>query len=80
MLKGGPAFHHYNNPEDRIVFQEEIEKKGYVKDYEVSFKRKDGESIIAQVTATLVRDKEGKATAYRGIIRDITGQKNSSSA
>ncbi|NIM15711.1 MAG: response regulator [Candidatus Aminicenantes bacterium] len=65
----------YNTLEDRAAFREEIEKKGYVKDYELVYKRKDGYLITALVTATLVRDKEGNITAYRGIIRDITEQK-----
>ena len=65
----------YSNPEERAAFQEKIEKKGYVKDYEITFKRKDDEPVTGLVTATLVRDKEGKITAYRGIIRDITEQR-----
>ncbi len=65
----------YYHPEDRAVFREEIEKQGYVKDYEIIFKRKDGEPLVGLVTATLVRDAEGNITAYRGITRDITKQK-----
>jgi len=65
----------YSSPGDRGVLQEEIEKQGYVKDYEVTFKRKDGEPVTVQITATLVRDKQGKVTGYRGIIRDITQQR-----
>ncbi|NOQ96328.1 MAG: PAS domain S-box protein, partial [Desulfobacterales bacterium] len=35
----------YLNPEDRRRWQEMIERDGYVKDYEVDFKRKDGKAI-----------------------------------
>ncbi|MCP5047587.1 MAG: response regulator, partial [bacterium] len=62
----------FENPEDREKYSEAIEKKGFVQDYELALKRKDGEPINAQVTATLVRDKEGNVIAYRGIIRDVT--------
>jgi PAS domain S-box-containing protein len=75
VLELGFMLNFCNDPGDRAAFREEIEKEGYVKDYEITFKRKDGEPIAALVTATLVRDQEGNITAYRGIIRDITGQK-----
>lgn len=65
----------YKNPEEREKFQNAIETNGFVKDYELEFLRKDGEPIIALLTATLVRDKTGKSIVYRGIIRDITRQK-----
>lgn len=65
----------YSNPQDRLKFQEAIEAQGYVKDYELEFIRKDGEVIIGLLTATLVRDETGKSIEYRGILRDITGQK-----
>jgi PAS domain S-box-containing protein len=65
----------YYNAAHRHAFKEEIERKGFVKDYEIVYKRKDNEPIIAQVTATLVRDKAGKIAAYRGIVRDITDKK-----
>ena len=35
----------YVHPHDRERFQSEIEDKGYVKDYEISFKKKTGEEI-----------------------------------
>ena len=65
----------YENPDDRQKYKEKIEKEGFVKDYEIAFLRKDGQRIITRVTASLVRDKNGNITAYRGIIRDITAQK-----
>jgi two-component system cell cycle sensor histidine kinase/response regulator CckA len=63
------------SPEVRAAFREAIATKGYVKDYEVPVRGKDGEKINLLVTATLVRDKSGQVTAYRGMMRDITRQK-----
>src|SRR5512136_424643 len=40
----------YLNPEDRKIFQERIERDGYVKDMEVEFKKKDGERITVLLT------------------------------
>jgi PAS domain S-box-containing protein len=65
----------HSSPGDRASFREEIEKQGYVKDYEITIKRKDGVPRSCLVTAALVRDNQGNITAYRGIIRDITEQK-----
>ncbi|NIM17092.1 MAG: response regulator [Candidatus Aminicenantes bacterium] len=65
----------YKNPSERAAFRKEIETKGFLKDYPLELKRKDGEPITVQLTATLVRDKAGKIVAYRGIIRDITRHK-----
>jgi PAS domain S-box-containing protein len=70
-----PIIKFYTNPSERAVFRKEIETKGFVKDYQLELKRKDGEPITVQLTAAVVRDKAGKITAYRGIIRDITQQK-----
>jgi PAS domain S-box-containing protein len=71
----GSVLNLYHNPEERTAFREKIESQGYVKDFEITFKRKDGQPIIGQVTATLVRDKQGNIKGYRGIIRDMTHQK-----
>jgi PAS domain S-box-containing protein len=65
----------YYHPSDRDVFLKEIEAKGYVKDYELVFKRKDGEKITALVTAAFIPGGEGESEAIRGIIRDITENK-----
>jgi two-component system cell cycle sensor histidine kinase/response regulator CckA len=71
----GSVLNLYYNPEDRVVFREKIESQGYVKDLEITFKHKDGHPIVGQITANLVRDKQGNITGYRGIIRDMTRQK-----
>jgi PAS domain S-box-containing protein len=62
----------YNKAADRAAFREEIEKKGYVQDYEITFKNREKKLITTLVTASVVRDKQGKITAYRGIVKDIT--------
>lgn len=62
----------YVNPLTRDIFQKALSRKGYVKDYEVEFKRKDGEHITVLMTSSGVRDERGNISAYRGIMRDIT--------
>lgn len=70
-----PIITFYTNPSARAAFRKEIEIKGFLKDYQLELRRKDGEPIAVQLTATLVRDKAGKIAAYRGILRDITRHK-----
>ncbi|MBN2399990.1 MAG: PAS domain S-box protein [Candidatus Aminicenantes bacterium] len=62
----------YGNRQDRKKFQTLIGQQGYVKDYEVTLKRRDNVPIQVLITANVVKDKDGRCIAYRGIIRDIT--------
>ena len=62
----------YVNPADRYRFQEEIERHGSVRDYEVRLKKKGGQEMVCLATFTLRRDIDGKILGYQGILRDIT--------
>ncbi|MGO9952954.1 MAG: PAS domain S-box protein [Dissulfurispiraceae bacterium] len=65
----------YVNAQDRVVFQQLIERQGYVKDFEVQFKKAPGQQITVRITATAIRDEKGRVINYRGIIRDVTLEK-----
>jgi len=65
----------YADPGMKQRFDLQMEHEGFVKDFEVVFKRADGKIIQALETATAVRDKNGKIVEYRGIIRDVTSQR-----
>ena len=62
----------YFDPEDRSKFQEMIERDGQVKDYEVSFKKKNGDPVTVMLTAHLRKDPSGEVIGYQGIVVDIT--------
>ncbi len=64
----------YVQPEERSVFQREIERQGSVRDYELKFRRNDGTQIDCLVTSTVRRAADGTVLGYQGIIRDITEQ------
>lgn len=53
----------------------EIEKRGFVKEYPIDLKKKDGTIISAFVTAAVRKDKNDNMIGYQGIIRDITERK-----
>jgi PAS domain S-box-containing protein len=65
----------YADPEQHAVFQREIQERGFVKDFEVRFKQKNGAPIDCLLTAHLLERSNGKIEGYQGIIRDITAQK-----
>jgi len=65
----------YLSPEDRKGYMREIAKTGFVKDYEVRLKRKDGTPIDVLITATVRKDGEGQIMGYEGIIKNITIRK-----
>ncbi|MGD9488564.1 MAG: PAS domain S-box protein [Calditrichaceae bacterium] len=62
----------YQNPEDRNKFLNNMERFGYVKNYEILMKKKSGEPIVFVATASVVRDDNGNLIGYRGVLRDVT--------
>jgi len=65
----------YVDPGDREEFQKEIEDKGFVKDYEISFRKKDGSAMECLVNSTLRKNDREEIVGYQGIIRDMTEQR-----
>lgn len=65
----------YVVPEEREKFKAEMEKYGYVIDFEVHLKKKNGDRITLVETATAVYDDNNRIIGYRGIGRDLTEKK-----
>jgi two-component system cell cycle sensor histidine kinase/response regulator CckA len=66
----------YANPKDRSKFQQEIEKTGSVRDFEVKLRKKDKTEIECLITSNIRTADNGSILGYQGIIRDITEKKN----
>jgi PAS domain S-box-containing protein len=62
----------YQNPRNLDRYYELMEAHGYVKDFELILKKRDGDLIFALVTAIAVKDKNEKVVEYRGVISDDT--------
>ena len=60
----------YSNKEDREKFKMQISKKGYVKNYEVRLKKKNGKEMDCLLSTVMF--KKGNKIIYQGIIKDIT--------
>jgi two-component system NtrC family sensor kinase len=65
----------YLDPADRIEFQRMIEAQGFVKDYEVQFKKKSGEPLDVLLTAHVRKDPAGQVLGYQGLFINITERK-----
>jgi two-component system NtrC family sensor kinase len=65
----------YANPEDRKTFQELVERQGFVKDFEVEWKKKNGEKVTVLNTAIAKKDEKGMVIGYEGIKIDISDRK-----
>jgi PAS domain S-box-containing protein len=65
----------YVYPPDRSRFQQEIEQKGFVRDFEVELRKKDGTKMDCVLTSSVQRAGDGTILGYQGIIRDLTEHK-----
>lgn len=62
----------YLVPAERKHFQQAIEKRGVLRNYQEILRRKDGSLIYTLQNAFAVRDAQGRVTQYRGLMLDIT--------
>jgi PAS domain S-box-containing protein len=56
----------------RDNFRREIEHQSYVRDFEVSLRRKDGTLLVAAESSFATRDAMGKIERYQGFVLDVT--------
>ncbi len=63
------------NPAELRKFVKELEKTGFISDFELVLKKKDSTPVYALISANAVRGGNGGVSAYRGIIHDMTAYK-----
>jgi PAS domain S-box-containing protein len=56
------------------VFKEQIDRHGFVKDFEAQFRKKDLGRIHCLISGQAVRGIHGEITGYQGIAKDITAR------
>ena len=64
----------YWEPKDRERFQKVIETQGFIKNYKVNFRRKDGQKLTILLNGQVVRDESGAVIGYEGYNVDLIGQ------
>lgn len=55
----------YFNPEEQKKFRSVVEKKGMVKDFRITFRRKGGDPISILISGQVVQDDNGNNTGHR---------------
>jgi two-component system NtrC family sensor kinase len=65
----------YVCPEDMKKLREKLNREGYVTNYEIDYRRKDGKIITCLETAVAIKDENGKIIEYQGTILDISQRK-----
>jgi PAS domain S-box-containing protein len=56
------------------VFKRQIDRDGFVKDFEALFRKKDGSRIHCLLSGNAVRSNNGENIGYQGIAKDITAR------
>ncbi len=65
----------YLEPQQREVFLKAMEKTGFVRNYEVRNKRKDGSVVLLSATSHFIHNESGTVIGIEGIVLDITENK-----
>ena len=65
----------YASHEQRDVFRRQVEQNNYVRNFEVSLRRKDGTLLSAMESSFASRNAEGKIERYQGFLLDMTEKK-----
>ncbi|HHT9121495.1 MAG TPA: PAS domain S-box protein [Candidatus Wunengus sp. YC63] len=75
ILKLNLAQHLFFNPDEGKIIKEMVYRNGFIKDYEVELKKKDGIKVPSLMTSNLRRDERNNVVGYEGIIIDLTERK-----
>jgi len=76
LLKSMTARDLYKIAGDRDNFLKNINREGYIKDYEVEFKRRDMSPLHVLISSRRYEKPETGDVEYEGIIKDITHRKH----
>jgi len=63
--------------EERDAFRKEIEAHNYVRNFEITVRRKDGTLLAVAQSCFATRDSDGQIERYQGFVLDITEKKRS---
>ncbi|HPD76720.1 MAG TPA: PAS domain S-box protein [Methanoregulaceae archaeon] len=65
----------YEHPGDRDTFLDHVKQHGYVKEYPVRLRRRDGTVFDGLITIVPQKNPDGSVKEFIGTLRDITEQK-----
>ncbi|MFW9822124.1 MAG: PAS domain S-box protein [Candidatus Thorarchaeota archaeon] len=62
----------WQNPDERGIYLESLRNQGFIKNYVVHSKKRDGQKIILQLNSHLIQNEYGVPIKIQGLISDIT--------
>jgi two-component system NtrC family sensor kinase len=62
----------FRNKDEAHNYRQTLIDQGFIKDYEVEFKKKDGEIINMLITASAILDESGEFAGCEGMAKDVT--------
>ncbi len=65
----------YASSDQRELFRREVEKHNYVRNFEVTMRKRDGTLMTAVESSFASRDASGKIDRYQGFLLDMTDKK-----
>ncbi|MDD3580945.1 MAG: PAS domain S-box protein [Desulfobacca sp.] len=65
----------FESPSDWGKFQRQVESGGFVRDLEVTLRRRDQARVQVLLTGIVRKKRDGQITGYEGIVKDITERK-----
>ena len=65
----------YFDPEDQKRLVKRVREEGFVKDFEVKLRRKDGSPIDVLATVNARREDSGRIEGYEGTLKDISDRR-----
>lgn len=75
LLRADVSTHLYPEPESRERFLRALTKRGVLRNYEETLRRKDGSLLHTLQNISGVRDARGRIVQIRGLMLDVTEQK-----
>jgi PAS domain S-box-containing protein len=75
-LIGRSMYDFYPDAIERKTLLEKINENGYVVDFEVTLKNRDGSYIPCSISSKVVLDQKGRPEKILGTLRDITDRRN----
>jgi PAS domain S-box-containing protein len=60
---------------DRTRFLQQLKEKGYIQNFEIQYRKKDGEVIACLESSYAIKDKNGNILSFQGTVIDVTKRK-----
>jgi PAS domain S-box-containing protein len=79
-LIGKSMFEFYADHEDRYILLSELKVQGYLNDYAITLKNRDGSLIPCSLTSKIIYDVQGRPEKIVGSMRDISERKKAEEA